>query len=649
VTAPQQPPVNTSAPTITGIAQPGQTLSESHGSWTNQATSFGYQWLQCDGSGNNCSAISGATGQTYISAPGDVGRTIRVQETASNAGGSSTPASSAATATVLPPIPTNISPPTISGTAQQGQTLTEVHGSWTNEPTSFSYEWLRCDGEGSNCSPISGATSQTYVPVAGDVGRTLRVQETVSNAAGLSSPASSAATATVLPPIPTNISPPTISGTAQQGQTLTLSPGSWTESPTSYSYQWQRCDSTGANCAAISGAIASAYTLAGADVGATARVTVTASNAAGPSAPATSAQSAVVSASTGVSHLEYVFNEGLISVYDTDREFKLLKTISLPQTEAGIRGVMVAPSTHTLFISYGGDGPINGSGNGSVLAYDLLAEKVVWTVNLKTGIDSGAVSPDSTKLYVPTGENTTSGIWNVLSTANGEVIGTIQGGANAHNTIASSDGRYVYLGGRNHNYLDVYETASAKIKEVGPLVNGVRPFTVNGSNTLAFTTATEFDGFQASSITTGKVLFTVPFGAIPEGFPFTTASHGVSLSPDEKQLYVIDSVHKEIQVWDVSKVAEGAAPAQLGVIPVAGLAGNESLCAYDCGRGGWLQHSLDGRFVYVGDSGEVIETATRKVITTLSTLANTQNFLEIDWQNGVPIATSGRTGAGYVG
>jgi hypothetical protein len=204
------------------------------------------------------------------------------------------------------------------------------------------------------------------------------------------------------------------------------------------------------------------------------------------------------------------------------------------------------------------------------------------------------------------------------------------------------------LGGRLSNDLDVYETATAKVKQIGPLTGSVRPFTVNGSNTLAFTTATNFDGFQVSSITTGKVLFTVSFGEVPQGFQFTGPSHGISLSPDEKQLYVIDAVHKEIQFWDVSRVKEGVAPTQIGVVPVAGLSGEESPCVYDCGRGGWLQLSLDGRFLFVGDSGEVIETATRKVITTLSTLANTKKSLEVDWQGGVPVATSGRTGVGYV-
>jgi hypothetical protein len=184
---------------------------------------------------------------------------------------------------------------------------------------------------------------------------------------------------------------------------------------------------------------------------------------------------------------------------------------------------------------------------------------------------------------------------------------------------------------------------------VGPLAGGVRPFTVNGSNTLAFTTATHFDGFQVSSVSSGKVLFTVSFGPVPSGFSFSAPSHGISLSPDEKQLYVIDSVHKEVQAYDVSGVAAGMAPTPLGAIPVAGLSGTESLCAYDCGRGGWLQRSIDGRFVYVGDSGEILETATRRVIATLPTLPNTKKSLEIAWSGGVPVASSERTGVGKIG
>lgn len=93
---------------------------------------------------------------------------------------------------------------------------------------------------------------------------------------------------------PVNTSPPTISGTAQVGQTLSASSGSWSENPSGYAYQWQRCNSSGASCSAVSGATAQAYTLSPADLNTTIRVTVTASNSAGSSAPASSAQTAVV-------------------------------------------------------------------------------------------------------------------------------------------------------------------------------------------------------------------------------------------------------------------------------------------------------------------------------------------------------------------
>jgi WD40 repeat protein len=549
------------------------------------------------------------------------------------------------------PPPTNITPPMISGTAQQGQTLTEAHGKWENEPTSFTYQWLQCDSSGNNCLTISGATKQTYLQVAADVEHTIKVQEIATNDGGSSGPATSAVTAVVIAgsvPPPTSEAPPTITGTAQQGQTLTELHGKWANEPTSFTYQWLQCDSLGIGCLPISGATKQTYEVAAADVEHTIEVQETASNEGGPSSPATSAPSAVVSAASRVQHLEYVFVDGLISVYDMDQQQKLVKTINMPQTLADTRGATVSPSTHMLFLSFGGDG--GAQGNGSVLAYDLVAEKVVWEVHLPTPIDSGAVSPDGKRLYMPTGENDKSGIWNILDTSNGAIIGTIHGGTGAHNTIVSNDGHYVYLGGRDYNYLDVYDTTTGNVRSIGPLAGGVRPFTVNGTNTLAFTTATRFLGFQVSSLTTGNVLFTVSFGSIPSGFPLSAPSHGASLSPDEKQLYVIDAVHKEVHVFDVSRVAEGVAPTELGTVPAPQLnVGKLSPCRYDCVRGGWVQHSLDGRFVYVPTTGEVIEAATRKVVTTLSTLANTKKSLEVDWANGVPIATSGRNGVGHVG
>src|SRR5205823_2885356 len=190
-------PANTALPTIKIGGAQGQTLTAGNGSWTNEPTSYAYQWLRCDSVGNNCTAIADAFSQSYQALAADVNHALRVQVSATNAGGSSGPATSNATAAVIPEAPANTALPTISGTAQQGQTLTAGNGSWTNEPTSYAYQWLRCDASGASCLPIAAATTQTYIVASADVGSTLRVAVTASNAGGSSAPASSQQTEVV--------------------------------------------------------------------------------------------------------------------------------------------------------------------------------------------------------------------------------------------------------------------------------------------------------------------------------------------------------------------------------------------------------------------------------------------------------------------
>jgi hypothetical protein len=193
--------------------------------------------------------------------------------------------------------PVNTSPPTISGTAMQGQTLTANRGSWSHKPTSYAYQWQRCDASGGSCVSLAGATATTYTLTGGDVGSTMRVVVTASNKSG-SGTANSAVTAVVQSPLtpPANTAPPTISGTAQDGQPLTASPGTWTGTqPINYTYQWQRCDSNGANCSPIAGATSTTYSVVSADVGGTITVVVNASNAGG-NASAPSSPTAIVQA-----------------------------------------------------------------------------------------------------------------------------------------------------------------------------------------------------------------------------------------------------------------------------------------------------------------------------------------------------------------
>src|SRR5258705_6332074 len=136
--------------------------------------------------------------------------------------------------------PVNTVPPAISGTPTVGQGLTASDGTWSNTPTSFAYQWLRCNGGGNSCASVANGTLKTYTLVGADAGRTMRVRVTATNADGSTSAQSdqTAAVAAATPSgTPKNTAQPTISGTTKVGQQLTANPGSWSGNPTSFAYQ----------------------------------------------------------------------------------------------------------------------------------------------------------------------------------------------------------------------------------------------------------------------------------------------------------------------------------------------------------------------------------------------------------------------------
>lgn len=197
-------------------------------------------------------------------------------------------------------VPQNTAQPGISGMTSVAGVLTVSMGTWSGSPTSYAFHWWRCNATGDICVSIAGASASTYTPVAADQGWPLKATIDATNATGTTR-AKSAPTAPIAGARATKTNPPvvsvlpTISGTARVGLTLTASNGTWTGSPTSYSYQWQSCDNTGAACVAISGATASTRLLASSEQGHAIRVVVKTTNTGG-STSATSAASAVVAA-----------------------------------------------------------------------------------------------------------------------------------------------------------------------------------------------------------------------------------------------------------------------------------------------------------------------------------------------------------------
>ena len=210
VASPSTPatPTSTAAPvllagdgtTLSGTPQPGGTLGASAGGWSGSgAISVSYGWRRCDSAGANCVAV-GVAAPTYSVGSSDTGHTLRVVVTATSSGGSSTvmsaPSALVGGTASAGSAPDSTSPPAISGTAQQGQALTASTGTWSGSPTSYSFQWQRCDSSGSGCTDVAGATAQTYALDAADVGSAMRVVVTASNAYGSGS-ATSAPTAGV--------------------------------------------------------------------------------------------------------------------------------------------------------------------------------------------------------------------------------------------------------------------------------------------------------------------------------------------------------------------------------------------------------------------------------------------------------------------
>jgi len=287
------------APTVSGVVQVGQPLAGSDGTWDGTPTiTYSYRWLRCDAFAL-CSPIPGATASTYTPTGADVEMSLRLEVTATNGAGSAS-AQSASSAIVPPVAPTSTTAPSISGTAQDRLTLTAQDGTFDGAPApSITRAWERCDQAGS-CVAIDGATATTYTATADDVGSTLRVAVTAHNDGG-SLTVYSAQTAPVAPMTPVAIEQPSISGAFTEGIALAGHPGLWDGTPTiTYSFAWARCQDDGSACQQLPTATDASYTPAPADVDHRLRLTVTASNAAGP-VSATSALTALIAARAPVS------------------------------------------------------------------------------------------------------------------------------------------------------------------------------------------------------------------------------------------------------------------------------------------------------------------------------------------------------------
>lgn len=290
-------PTNSVRPTIDNTTpHVGDVLTASPGTWSAGDT-FSYQWMSLDasGTGQHFSAIAGATQSTYTVQSGDAGKTIicvirrSTGAPAANLVGVGTRAT-ASTSAVVYPAPTNLTVPTLSGAGISGANATRdivintTDGTWLNK-TAQTYRWQKSTNGGGTYTDIVGATSNSYIPVSGDVGALVRsAVDATNNGAGPTTAFSAAVT--IVPPVPANNIPPTITGTGFVGDVHTVSNnGAWTESPTSYTYQWVESTNGGTSYSPVFGATNNTYTPGNGEAGDLLAVQVTAHNAGGASAP----------------------------------------------------------------------------------------------------------------------------------------------------------------------------------------------------------------------------------------------------------------------------------------------------------------------------------------------------------------------------
>ncbi len=193
-------PALTTAPAVSGTVQQGQRLSATSGTWTGSGTiAYAYQWYRCDTAGAHCSSVHGATLATYTLAAADTGKTIGLTVHATDSTGTATAYAGLVGTVAARTAPLHATAaPAVTGSPTVGQKLTAASGSWSPATSSFTYAWLRCNANGRICTPVAGATSASYVPVADDAGHTL-VAVVTAAAAGATLAGWSLPTAAVVP------------------------------------------------------------------------------------------------------------------------------------------------------------------------------------------------------------------------------------------------------------------------------------------------------------------------------------------------------------------------------------------------------------------------------------------------------------------
>ncbi|MBI5801021.1 MAG: hypothetical protein HZA92_09905 [Verrucomicrobia bacterium] len=315
-------------------------------------------------------------------------------------------------------------------------------------------------------------------------------------------------------------------------------------------------------------------------------------------------------------------------VFDIENGHRFVKRIpSAGVDERGkpinVKGICACAATRRLYVST----------LKTLMAFDLVSEKLLWEKTYDGGCDRMAMAPDGKFIYLPSLEKDH---WHVVD-ADGTVLAKLVPKSGAHNTVVGLDGAHAYLAGLKSPLLRVTDTRTHTIaREVGPFTSAIRPFTVNGKQTLCYVNVNELLGFEVGDLKTGKMLHRVEVQGFQKG-PVKRhgcPSHGVGLTPDEKEVWVVDAFNQRVHVFDNTV----SPPKQVTSIAVRD-------------EPGWVTFSLDGRYGYPS-TGDVVEVATRKIVTSLTDEKGapvmSEKMVEIHFTDGKPVRNGDQFGVGRV-
>jgi DNA-binding beta-propeller fold protein YncE len=315
-----------------------------------------------------------------------------------------------------------------------------------------------------------------------------------------------------------------------------------------------------------------------------------------------------------------------ILVFDIDHDYKLVRRIETPASREkkpdNIKGVCACAATGRLYFTT----------RSRLYCLDLATDKPLWDKALPNGTDRMSITPDGKTIYVPSFEKDT---WNVVNAETGDVITAVETKSGAHNTVVSRDGQRMYLGGLRSPMLFVADTKTHEIVDrVGPFAGSIRPFTVNGERTRAYICVNDLLGFEIGDLTNSKKLARVEVAGFEKGAVLRHGcpSHGIGLTPDEKEVWVVDAFNKRVHVFDNTIEP----PKQLTNIALRD-------------EPGWVTFSLDGKFAWPS-TGEVIDTKSKKIVATLADekggQVESEKMVEIHFRAGKPVENGDQFGVG---